>query len=127
MKYILMIILCISCAASFAQQEIKVDDAKSHVGENVKICTKIYGGKFFERDTLTLLNAGASYPDAPLTVVIHGETRRDFNNEPEEYYKDAEVCITGTVELFKEKPEIVVTSKDQIVEQLKDYISKEPN
>jgi len=127
MKYILVAILCISCTASFAQQEIKVDDAKNHVGENVKICTKIYGGKFFERDTLTLLNAGAPYPDAPLVVVIHGEARKLFNNKPEEYYKGAEVCITGTVELFKEKPEIIVTNKDQIVEQLKDHISKEPN
>ena len=122
-----MVILCISCAASFAQQEIKVDDAKSHVGENVKICTKIYGGKFFERDTLTLLNAGAAYPDAPLTIVIHADALKAFNNKPEEYYKGAEVCVTGTIELFKEKAQIVVTSKDQIAEQLKDHINKEPN
>ena len=127
MKFILMIILSISCTVSFAQQEVKVDDAKNHVGENVKICTKIYGGKFFERDTLTLLNAGAAYPDAPLTIVIHGEARKAFNNNPEEYYKGAEVCITGTIELFKEKPQIVVTNKDQIAEQLKDHINKEPN
>ncbi len=126
MKYILMVIFCISCAVSFGQQEIKVDDAKKHVGENVKICTKIYGGKFFEKDTLTLLNAGGYYPDAPLTIVIHGEARKTFNNNPEEYYKGAEVCITGIVQLFKEKPQIVVSSKDQIVEQLKDHINKEP-
>ncbi len=126
MKYILIVILCISCAVSFAQQEIKVDDAKMHVGENVKICTKIYGGKFFEKDTLTLLNAGGNYPDAPLTIVIHGKARKAFDKKPEEYYKGAEVCITGTVQLFKENAQIVVSNKDQIVEQLKDHIDKEP-
>ena len=46
---------------------------------------------------------------------------------PEEFYNGKEVCITGKIELFKDKPQIVVTSKSQIVEQIIDKVDdKEP-
>jgi hypothetical protein len=117
MKNILAIIFSLVTVASFAQTEIKVEDAKNHVGDIVKICTKIFGGKFLQRDTLTLLNAGGYYPDAPLTIVIRADARKNFNNLPEEYYKNKTVCITGKIELFKDKPQIVVTGKEQMAEQ----------
>ena len=125
MKNILIIVFCLTAFDCFAQKEIKVEDAKNHVGETVRICTKIYGGKYFERDTLTLLNAGGFYPDAPLTIVIRGGARKEFN-KPEEHYKGAEVCVTGKIEMFKNKPQIEVTSKTQLVENLKDHIDEEP-
>ncbi|KAA9037197.1 hypothetical protein FW778_17370 [Ginsengibacter hankyongi] len=125
MKNILIIVFCLSAFGSYAQKEIKVEDAKNHVGETVRICTKIFGGKFFERDTLTLLNAGAYYPNAPLTIVIRARARKEFN-KPEEYYKGAEVCVTGKIEMFKNIPQIEVTSKTQLVENLKDHTNEEP-
>ena len=104
------------------------DACTNHVGDTVKICTKIYGGKFLEntKGTPTFLNAGGYYPNAPLTIVIWGNTRKEFYNTPEEFYKGKEVCITGKIELFKDKPQIVVTSKSQIVEQIIDNVDKEP-
>ena len=127
MKNILIPLFCIAALSSFAQTEIKIDDAKNHVGDSVKICTKIYGGKFLEKDTLTLLNAGGYYPDAPLTIVIRAGARKEFNTNPVAYYKGLEVCITGKIELFKDKPQIVVNTKAQIVDHVKDHIDKEPN
>lgn len=125
MKYIIAVSLCFFALYSFAQQEIKIDDAKDHVGEFVKICTKIYGGKYFEKDSLTLLNAGAPYPQSPLTIIIRGNARNEFKR-PEIYYNGTEVCLTGKIELYKDKPRIEVTSKNQINEQLKDHIDNEP-
>jgi hypothetical protein len=125
MKNILIILLCIRATSSSAQTEIKIDDAKNHVGDLVKICTKIYGGKFLERDTLTLLNAGGNYPDAPLTIIIRAAALKEFN-DPVSYYRGANVCVTGKVELFKNKPQIVLTSKSQIVEQVNDHTGKKP-
>ncbi len=106
--------------SSFAQTQIKIDDAKNHVGDSVKICTKIYGGKFVESNSLTLLNAGGYYPNAPLTIVITAAARNQFN-KPEEYYKGAEVCVTGNITMYNGKPQIEVTAKDQIEEQIKDH------
>ena len=125
MKSIITICLCIFCLSASAQKEIKIDDAKSHVGEVVKICTKIYGGKYFEKDSLTLLNAGAPYPQSPLTVVIRGSARDQFN-KPESYYNGAEVCLTGKIELYRDKPQIEIKLKSQVIEQLKDHIENKP-
>lgn len=100
----------------FAQQEIKIEDLSKHVGDSVTVCSKIYGGIFLDRskEQLTLLNAGDKYPNAPLTIVIGPEARARFENKPELFYKDKEVCVTGKISLYKEKPQIVVYDVQQI-------------
>ena len=100
-----------------AQQEIKMEDLSKHVGDSVTVCTKIYGGIFLDRSkgTPTLLNAGASFPNSPLTIVIGPEARKTFKEAPEVFYKEKNVCITGKVILYKEKPEIVVYDENQII------------
>ena len=127
MKIIIIVLFSLSAFASIAQKEIKVGDVKNHVGNIVKICDKIYGGKFLEKDTLTLLNVGGNYPDAPLTIVIRPRTRKEFKTDPISYYKGQQVCITGKIELFKNKPQIVITDKNQIIEYINDHPDKEPN
>ncbi len=125
MKSILILIFSFTVSSSFAQKEIKIDDAKNHPGETVKICTKIYGGKSIlnARDTLTLLDAGQPYPDAPLRLVIRGQAQREFTGDIVKYYKGMDVCISGQIKLYKGKPEIEVTDKAQIFEQMKDLIN----
>jgi micrococcal nuclease len=100
----------------FAQAEIKIEDAAKHEGDSVKICTKIFGARYFENSNRapTLLNAGAKYPDAPLTIVIFGESRSNFKNKPEEFYTDKNICVTGRIVIYKGKPEIILTSEEQI-------------
>ena len=127
MKIIIIVLLSLATFSSVAQKEIKIEDAKNHVGDIVKICAKIYGGKFLEKDTLTLLNAGGNYPDAPLTLVLRPNTRKEFETDPILYYKGRQVCITGKIELFKNKPQIVITTKNQIVDHINDHLDKEPN
>ncbi len=129
MKSTLIFVFCCIAITSFAQKEIMIDDAKNHAGESVKICTKIYGGKSIinARDTLTLLDVGKPYPDAPLRLVIKGKAQREFTGDIVNYYKGMNVCISGKIELYKGKPEIEVTEKSQIFEQMKDKVdSHEP-
>ena len=53
--------------------------------------------------------------------------RKEFSNALKKFYKGEAVCITGKIELYNDKPQIVVTSKRQIVEQIIDNIDdKEP-
>ncbi|MEO7294106.1 MAG: hypothetical protein ABIW34_13440 [Ginsengibacter sp.] len=129
MKYILLAIIIAIQIPAYSQSEIKIDDAKNHIGETVKICTKIYGGKFLEtaKGTPTFLNAGGSYPNAPLTLVIWADARKEFKNKPEEYYAGKAVYVTGKIELFKDKPQIVITKEEQIQEIINDKLEiKEP-
>jgi hypothetical protein len=118
MKKLVLSLLMIFCAIfTYAQQEIKIEDAAKHEGDSVTICTKIFGARYFEngKGAPTLLNAGAKYPDAPLTVVIFGESRTAFTNKPEEFYLDKNVCVTGRISIFKGKPQIVITKENEIV------------
>jgi hypothetical protein len=117
MKIICFLLSTFISVGAFAQTEIKMGEINKHVGDSVKICTKIYGGIYLDRskETLTLINAGGNYPNSPLTLVISPELRKEYETAPEEMYKDKQVCIIGKVELFKEKPQIKILSKSQIV------------
>jgi len=70
----------ISAASSKAAQPtasvitIKAEDAAKHIGETVKICSKVYGAKDFS--SMVLVNMGAAYPDQLFTIV---EGRRERN------------------------------------------------
>jgi hypothetical protein len=103
--------------AAQAQKEIPIDSLSRHIGDSVTVCTKIYGSIYLERSkgAPTFLNAGAAYPNSLLTIVIWGDMREKFKNPPEVFYKDKDVCITGKIILYKEKPEIVVFDEKQIV------------
>lgn len=128
MKYILILAIVALTSPALAQKEIKIEDAKNNVGDTVKICTKIFGGKFLEgsKGTPTFLNAGGSYPNAPLTLVIWADARKEFKNKPEDYYTGKNVCITGKIELFKDKPQIVILHEEQIRETMIDKLLNEP-
>ena len=115
-RAVIFLVISLFGATAFAQEAIRIEDAAKHVGDSVTICTKVFGGRYFENGNRqpTLLNAGAKYPDAPLTIVIFGENRAAFSNKPEEFYTGKEVCVTGRIILFKEKPEIIITTEAQI-------------
>jgi hypothetical protein len=112
-----LVIAIIYSLASFAQTEIKLEDIGKHVGDSVKVCAKIYGGIFLDRSkgTPTFLNVGGAYPTSPLTIVIWADLRKEFEQKPEEFYKDRNVCIFGKVSLFKDKPQIVLYGKNQLL------------
>ena len=118
MKQTSLLLIALCCAmASFAQTAIKLEDVSKHVGDSVKVCGKIYGGIFLERvkDTPTFLNVGGTYPNNPLTIVIWADVRKTLEEKPEEFYKDKTVCIFGKITLYKDKPQIVLYNKNQLV------------
>ena len=113
----LLFLMIAATAITYAQKEINIADAAKHEGDSVTICTKILGARYFEngKGAPTLLNAGAMYPESPLTVVIFGESRAAFTHKPEEIYTDKNVCVTGRITIFKGRPQIVVSKESAIV------------
>lgn len=69
------------------------------------------------KGTPTFLNAGGRYPTNPLTLVIWSDVRKEFADNPEEFFKDKMVCIFGKLELFKDKHQIIIHLKLQVVLQ----------
>jgi hypothetical protein len=114
-KFTIAVITALLCITAQAQKEIKIEELADHVGDSVTVCAKVYGGIYLERSSLTLLNVGGAFPNSPLTVVIRQEARGKFKEAPETFYKDKEVCITGKVSLYKEKPQIELYDEKQIV------------
>ena len=102
---------------ALCQAATNIDSLGNHVGEKVTVCNKVYWTKFLEQANKqpTFLNLGAAYPDNPLTVVIFGDDRKNFNQAPEIMYDEKEICVTGEIKEFKGKPEIIVDNPDEIV------------
>jgi DNA/RNA endonuclease YhcR with UshA esterase domain len=116
MKCIFSFILLCSFSLTRAQQSVKLEDIASHVGDSVTVTGKVYGIKYFEsaKASPTLINIGAAFPNQLLTVVIYGEDRKRMELDPEKLFTNADLSVTGKVELFKGKPQVVITDKSQL-------------
>jgi hypothetical protein len=94
-------------ASSSAPVAIDIKDAASHVNETVIVTAQVYGYKALEG--LTLVNLGAAYPDQPLTLVLKGDAMAMAADLDGKVIK-----VTGKVEMYKGKPEIVVRDPKMI-------------
>jgi hypothetical protein len=50
------------------------------------------------------------------TVVIWGSDRNKFKNPPEVFFKEKRVCVTGQIDTYRGKPEIIVRDPSQVIE-----------
>jgi DNA/RNA endonuclease YhcR with UshA esterase domain len=100
---------------SVAQTKIPVDSVSKHIGDSVTVCAEVYGVKSLEK--LTFINLGAAHPNAPLTVVIFAKDLPAFNGTPELLYGNKKVCVSGRLETFKGKTQVVITKPEQITVQ----------
>ena len=110
-------LFCLLIACYFGSaQTLSPEEASKRVGDSIKVCGKIFGGRFFETSVgcPTLLNMGAAFPSSPLTIMIPGDVRMKMGYAPEQQLKDKNVCVRGRVILFKDKPEIVVYNIAQL-------------
>jgi micrococcal nuclease len=113
-KLILLAFVTISAYAASAQTKIAAKDALKHLNETVLISDKVYSTKLIGGSNMVLLDLGGTHPNQYLTVVIKGEDRSKFNANPEEYYKGRDVIVTGKLIDYKGKPEIIVSSSDEL-------------
>jgi hypothetical protein len=84
---------------------------------DTSVCDKMFDGKFFESSQITLLNLGGAYPNQKITVVIKGADRNKFKTPPETLFAGKTICVKGPIQIYKGRPEIVVTDPQQIVVQ----------
>ncbi|QJD94539.1 hypothetical protein HH214_00950 [Mucilaginibacter robiniae] len=116
-KVIFGLFMLLGTSKVFSQTAITAKDAAKHINEQVTITDKVFGGKFLSNSNITLLDIGGTHPNELLTLLIKGDDRKKFSTPPEEAFKNKQVTITGTVIDYKGKPEIIITSPDQIKAQ----------
>ena len=97
---IILAFFTVMAVKASAQTVIPAKEAAKHVGETVTITDKVFSGKYFENNKMTLLDIGGYNPNQLLTLMIPGADKGKFKGNPEIDYKG--------------KPEIVVTDPSQI-------------
>jgi hypothetical protein len=83
----------------------------AQVGQKLAVCDTVYDFRVVN-PTTTLLNLGGRYPHQNLTVTIKG----DAVKVNPALMKGKPVCFYGEVTMFKDRPELVVTVPDQIMD-----------
>lgn len=92
---------------------IDVKEAYNNVGNKVTVCTRVFSIR--ATPAITQISAGDKYPNNPLTIIIFSKNYYKFKPAPEELYKDRNICVKGTIELYKGKPQIIVEDPDDII------------
>lgn len=98
-----------------ALQNINAKDIGKHIGDSVRLCTKITSTSVFESavDKPTFLNADIGNSQF-FSAVIREQDLPKFNKAPDIIYADKDVCLTGVVQMVDGKPQINLRNRNQI-------------
>jgi micrococcal nuclease len=88
--------------------------AKDHVGETGIVCGHVADARYQDTGShVTFLNFDKAFPNHTFTAFIPADSRSKFD-APEKNLKDKNVCVSGKIEDYHGKPEIVVTAPEQL-------------
>jgi hypothetical protein len=93
---------------------IDIRDSSKYEGQLVYTCGKVYSTKVINSNGMILMNVGGEYPNAPLTIVIYNNSLKNFDANPEEFYKGKNICFSGKIKMYKGRPEIIINTKHAI-------------
>ena len=81
-------------------------DAAKHAGEQATVCGQITGQHTASsaKGRPTFYDMGGRFPNSTFTVLVWGDNQAAVGDLP----SDVPVCVSGKVELFKGKAEIVL-------------------
>lgn len=106
---------------SFALGPLRItaSQARRYIGKNATVCGKVVSAAYGadERGRPTFLNLDQRYPNQVFTVVIWGMSRERFPSDPETYYANKKICVSGKVESFGGVPQIEARAPSEIIEE----------
>ncbi len=94
--------------ASPTPEEIRSEEAKGHVGEDVIVTGRV--ASVFKGENATYLHVGAS----DFIVVVFARDRKNFPMPLDKMYADKKIRVHGVIKIYHNQPEIIVHSPDQI-------------
>ncbi|HUK15097.1 MAG TPA: hypothetical protein VLW65_01730 [Bryobacteraceae bacterium] len=116
MKTALAPALALLCSSIplLAADAIPAAQAKDHLNEIRTVCGKVADARYLETGSqATFLNFDKKYPQNPFLAFIATENRARFGT-PEKQYLEKNICVTGKIQEYNGKPEIVLTDPKQI-------------
>jgi hypothetical protein len=106
----LLFLIILSCQ-SFAEKVISWKDASNHYGEILTVDGIIVGS--YNSGKACFLNFHEDYKNNFVAVIFASDYYL-FPSNPEDYYLNKHVQITGLIKKYQGKPEIIIKSKAQI-------------
>jgi hypothetical protein len=105
-----------ACGHASDTPRIPAAEAAHHVGEVATVCGHVASAAHITtvKGSPTFLNVGRPYPDQDFTVVIWESARARFERPPERTFDRKAVCVTGRIEEYRGRPQIVVDDPEQI-------------
>ena len=97
-------------AQSSSPKRISAAEAEKHDQETVIVTGKV--AQVSIRPKLVYINLDKKFPESPMTVVIFARATNDFGNLKSLEGKHVE--IKGRVEEYKDKPQIILNSTNQL-------------
>ncbi len=106
------------CHASAIEGKITAQQAKDNIGRTVTVCGKVASANYATRSRKqpTFLNLDEPFPRHIFTTVIWGNDRAKFG-QPEVELLNKRICVTGLIEEYKGKPEMILRDRDQLKQQ----------
>lgn len=115
MKLLFTLLLYCATTAGYSQTAIDLKDVSKHVGDSITVEGKIYGVKILSSPASpTLLDLGAAFPDQLLTIAVFPTYKSSNTVMPTEDNKGNVAKVSGKIELYKGRPQIVVRSEKQL-------------
>ncbi len=108
-------------------QELAPMNAIGHVGEVATVCGTIVDSSFNvdEEGQPTILSFGGPHPFYVFVAIIPGSERYKFPPEPEKFYRDEAVCVTGlireTIDFTGDEPD-----RDDEIDEIPQIIVRNP-
>lgn len=116
-KLLLIMALLVGLVSlAYAQDTISPEDAAKFIGQQKTVCGKVASTHFAAKSKgqPTFVNLDKAYPNQIFTVLIWGSDRGKFEKPPETLYSGKEICVTGMIQSYQGRPEIVVKEPSQI-------------
>jgi hypothetical protein len=88
------------------------EEAAKHVGETATVTGRVDGFHQSGKGNI-FLNMGGAYPNQAFTAFIPAGNASQFPNAQQ--YDGKTVAVSGKIQLYKGKPEIIVNSPSQVV------------
>jgi len=107
LKTIVVFLFSISLIFGF----YNTNQAQNHIGENIEVCGKIKE-IYHHKNGHIFLDLDGKYPNQKMTLIIWNDYKNNFNNIN---FKNKYICVKGFIKTYKDKIEMFLENKSQIV------------
>ena len=89
-------------------------DAMNYVGSVKRVYGKVDEVYYSPEDRTYTLYIGAPFPYQDFSIVIPRDIAKSISRSPTWHFEDEYVWVIGLIDIWEDKPEIVVNDRDQI-------------